>query len=70
MGPNAGFFTVRPSFNYAHGGHFDTRTGLFVQDSFRLTRNFTLNIGVRWQYDSDLFADPSVKRDPIFDRDD
>lgn len=67
MGPNAGFFTVRPSFNYPHGGHFDSRYGLFFQDSFKVSRRLTLNLGIRWQYDSDLFADPNTKRDPIYD---
>jgi hypothetical protein len=68
MGPQSGFFTVRPSFNYAHGGHFDNRYGLFLQDSFRVNRRLTINLGVRWQYDTDLFADPNVKRDPIFNQ--
>ena len=68
MGPQSGFFTVRPSFNYPHGGHFDNRYGLFFQDSIKASRNLTVNVGVRWQYDTDLFADPSVKRDPIFDQ--
>ncbi|MGI8741206.1 MAG: TonB-dependent receptor domain-containing protein [Bryobacteraceae bacterium] len=67
-GPNAGFFTVRPADNLPHGGHLDTRTGLFVQDSWKATRSLTINFGVRWQYDTGFFADPTVKRDPNYDR--
>jgi Carboxypeptidase regulatory-like domain/TonB dependent receptor len=53
---------------------------LYVQDSFRWTKNFTLNMGLRWDYFGVIHEDQGrfsvynpavglVKRDPLYDQD-
>lgn len=68
VGPDAGFFNLAPADNLPHGGHYNTRYAWFVMDSFKMTRRFTLNYGVRWQYDTSYFSNPDVPRDPILER--
>jgi hypothetical protein len=67
-GNQNGFFNLAPAHGLPHGGHFLTRTGAFVQDSFKLHRTFTLNLGLRWQYDNGYFASKDVPRDPDLER--
>jgi len=67
-GPANGFFTLRAGHGLAHGDHINNRTAIFGGDSIKVSRNFTLNIGVRWEYDSGMFNnDHRVKRDPVLD---
>jgi hypothetical protein len=55
-GPNSGFFTAQPAHGLPFGGHFNTRTAWYVGDSWRLRPNFTLNLGVRHNRESNMFA--------------
>jgi len=63
MGPANGFFNLAPAHGLAHGGHFITRPSWFVQDNIRLQRTLSLNIGLRWQYDTGYFASRDIRRD-------
>jgi|YelNatPaOPRAMG01_1025707.scaffolds.fasta_scaffold11200_1 hypothetical protein len=67
-GNQNGFFNLAPAHGLPHGGHFNTRTAWFLQDSWKLHRNFTLNLGVRWQYDTGYFASKEVPREPDLER--
>ena len=55
-GPNSGFFTALEAHGLPFGGHFNTRTGWYVGDSWRIRPNFTLNLGVRHNRESNMFA--------------
>jgi hypothetical protein len=67
-GPNAGFFTLKAAHNLPHGGHFNNRVAWFLGDSIKATRRLTINLGLRWQYDSGYYNnDHRVKRDPILE---
>lgn len=68
VGPAHGYSTLSAAHGLPHGGHYNKRFAYFVQDSWKVTRRFTMNLGVRWQYDTQYFADPAVPRDPILER--
>jgi hypothetical protein len=68
-GPSTGYFSLRAGQGFPHGAHFDTRTSWYAGDTFKATRRLTLNLGVRWEYDTGYFANDSrVKRDPALER--
>ena len=56
VGPNSGFFTALPAHGLPFGGRFNTRTGWYIGDSWRVRQNFTLNLGVRHNRESNMFA--------------
>src|SRR6266498_1114983 len=55
-GPNSGFFTNESAHNLPHGGHRNNRYAGYVGDSWRIKRNFTFNLGTRWEYDTGFFT--------------
>ncbi len=61
-GPNSGFFTAQPAHNLPFGGHFNTRTAWYVGDSWRFRPNLTINLGIRHNRESNMFAEgaPSI----------
>jgi len=65
-GNGLGFSTELPALGFPAGGLGpDNRVGLYIGDTWKLRRNFTLNLGVRWdrdtgRTDSDLPAIPEI----------
>jgi hypothetical protein len=66
-GPNAGFFTARPAHNLPFGGKFNTRYAAYVGDQWRIRHNLTLNLGVRYNYETNFFASADAPRIPQLD---
>lgn len=62
-----GFFALRPAHGFPNGGHADTRLASFFQDSVKLHRRLSLNLGVRWAYETAYFHNKDVARDPILE---
>jgi hypothetical protein len=67
IGPANGFFTARPAHNLPFGGKLDNRYSFYFGDQWRLRPNFTLNLGLRWNYDTNFFANDGTPRLPQVD---
>jgi hypothetical protein len=67
VGPNSGFFTARAAHGQPFGGKYNTRWALYGGDQWKIRRNLTLNLGLRWNYDSNFFASKDVPRLPELD---
>lgn len=67
VGPNSGFFTARSSHGLPFGGKYNSRWAIYGGDQWRIRRNLTLNLGLRWNYDSNFFASKDVPRLPQLD---
>lgn len=67
-GPNSGFFTARPAHNLPFGGKVNTRYAVYGGDQWKILDNLTLNLGLRWQYETNYFSSPDVPRLPELDR--
>jgi hypothetical protein len=68
LGPQNGYFTLAGCDGLPHGCHINNRTAFFGGDSIKLTRRLTLNLGLRFEYDSGYFNnEPDVPRDPILE---
>ena len=67
MGPNSGFFTPVPAHNLPFGGRIGTRYAFFVGDTWKALHNLTLNIGARYNYETNFFGG-NLPRIPELDR--
>jgi hypothetical protein len=52
LGNGQGYFTELPGFGKSAGGQGDWRVAAYIADSWKVTPNFTLNLGLRWQRDT------------------
>ncbi|MEP7076577.1 MAG: carboxypeptidase regulatory-like domain-containing protein [Acidobacteriota bacterium] len=67
VGPNSGFFTPNAAHGLPFGGRTGTRYAVFSGDTWKVKRNLTLNLGLRWTYDTNAFAGTNL-RIPELDR--
>jgi hypothetical protein len=68
IGPNSGFFTPFPAHNLPFGGRTGTRYAFFVGDQWKLLKNLTLNLGLRYNYETNFFGGNSLPRIAELDR--
>jgi len=52
FGNGLGYYTLEPQFGQPAGGMDDWRLGLYVSDTWKLTPQFTLSAGIRYQRDT------------------
>ena len=61
IGNGQGAFSERPALGFANGGTTNHRIGVYFTDAWKVKRNFTLTLGLRYDYDSAL-ADSDLVR--------
>jgi Carboxypeptidase regulatory-like domain/TonB dependent receptor len=54
LGNGLGAFSERPALGFPHGGTTNHRIGTYFTDSWKVRKNFTLTLGLRYDYDSAL----------------
>ncbi|MGH9792795.1 MAG: TonB-dependent receptor domain-containing protein, partial [Candidatus Acidiferrales bacterium] len=82
LGNGLGFFTDKSALGFPFGGQTNHRLGFYAMDTWKLTPNFTLNLGLRYNWNSNLsnhdvprasaisLFDPTLAGTPRRDNDD
>jgi carboxypeptidase family protein len=63
LGNGLGFATENPAHDLPFGGSFNNRIAFYGQDSWKIKPNFTLNLGLRYVFDSNI-ANNDLARTP------
>ena len=61
LGNGLGAFSERPALGYKHGGTTNHRIGTYFTDGWKIRKNLTITLGLRYDYDSAL-ADSDLVR--------
>ncbi|HET9697169.1 MAG TPA: TonB-dependent receptor, partial [Terriglobales bacterium] len=64
FGNGLGAGSEKPALGFPSGGFYNNRIGLYFQDSWKIRPNFTLNAGVRWNYNDGL-SNGDLERAPF-----
>jgi hypothetical protein len=64
LGNGLGFFSEKPALGFPHGGTVNHRLGFYAQDSFKWTPHFTVNFGMRYNWNSSL-SNHDLERTPL-----
>lgn len=68
VGPNSGFFTPTPGHNLPFGARNGTRYAWFVGDQWKVRPNLSVNLGLRWNYETSFFGGSDLPRLAELDR--
>ena len=64
FGNGLGFGSEKPALGLPHGGFNNDRFGIYAQDTWRVSRTFTVNAGLRYDRDNGL-TNHDLARDPL-----
>lgn len=64
LGNGLGYFSEKPALGFPFGGTTNHRLGFYAHDTWRATRNFTLNFGLRYNYHTAL-SNSDLPRAPL-----
>ena len=64
LGNGLGAGSEKPALGFPNGGFINNRFGIYVHDTWKVTRNFTLNGGLRYSHDDGL-SNADLPRTPL-----